>query len=122
MLPAMTKPDLSRLERYWNCHLTTTGRKSGKPRRVTIWYALGPGTVYLTGGSEEPQWCRNIRADGRVELEIGGQRLAGRARVIDDPAEGRAIRERFVRRYVLARLSRPFGGYTSSTPVVVEID
>jgi len=118
----VSRTDLSRLDRYWNCRLTTTGRKSGKPRGVTIWFALGPGTVYLTGGREEPQWCRNIRADGRVTLEIGGERLTGRARVIDDPGEAGAIRDRFVARYLLARLSRPFGGYTASTPVVVEVD
>lgn len=118
----MPQQDLTRLERFWNCRLTTRGRKSGLPRRVTIWFALSPGCVYLTGGAEEPQWCRNLRANDRVELGIGGERLTGRARVVEDLEEARAIRERFVSRYLLARLARPFGGYTTSTPVVVEID
>jgi hypothetical protein len=42
--------------------------------------------------------------------------------VVDDPDEGTAIRDRFVRKYLLARLSRWFGGYTRSVPVVVELE
>jgi deazaflavin-dependent oxidoreductase (nitroreductase family) len=117
----MAKPDLSDLEPHWNCRLTARGRKSGEPRSVTIWFALGPGIVYVTGSKGEPQWCRNIRACGDVELRIGSRTLKGRARVIDDAAEAEAIRQRFVERYLLARLSRPFGGYTDSVPVVIEI-
>ncbi len=117
----MPHRDLSHLESRWNCKLTTLGRKSGQPRRVTIWFALGSGVVYLTGNESTPQWCRNIRANGQVEIEIAGEKLVGRARVIDDPAEAAAIRQRFVQRYLLARLSRLFGGYTDSVAVVVEI-
>lgn len=116
----MSAVDLRSLERHWNCRLTVRGRRSGAPRTVTIWFALGPDCVYLTGGPEEPQWCRNARANPDVVVQIGSTRLRGRARVVDDPAQARAIRERFVRRYLLARASRLFGGYTRSVPVVVE--
>ncbi len=118
----MSTMDLSTLERYWNCRLTARGRKSGEPRSVTIWFALGDGRVYLTGSRTNPQWCRNVQAEPAVTLRIGPATLRGRARVIEDRGEGRAIRERFVRRYLLARLSRPFGGYRDSIPVAVEID
>ncbi len=118
----MPNADTKHLEPHWNCRLTTIGRKSGEPRQVTIWYALDSGRVLLTGSKSHPQWCRNIRANGRVELEIGGHRLAGTARICDDAAEGDAIRQAFVERYLLARLSRPFGGYTDSIPVVVDLD
>ena len=111
---------LGRLLRHWNCRLTSTGRKTGNPRTVTIWFALGEGVVYLTGSKEVPQWCRNLRANGDAVLEIGGLRMRGRARVVDDEDEGRQIRQRFVERYLLARLSRPFGGYSRSVPIVVE--
>jgi deazaflavin-dependent oxidoreductase (nitroreductase family) len=112
--------DLGRVSRYWNCRLTTIGRKTGNPRSVTIWFALGEGVVYLTGSKEVPQWCRNLRANGDAVLEIGGLRMRGRARLVEDEDEGRRIRQRFVERYLLARLSRPFGGYSRSLPVVVE--
>ena len=113
--------DAARLDRHWNCRLTTKGRRSGEPRSVTIWFVAEPGRVLLTGGAEGPQWSRNLRANPEVELRIGSETLRGRARVIDDPAQGDAIRDRFVRKYLLARLSRWFGGYTRSVPVVVEL-
>jgi deazaflavin-dependent oxidoreductase (nitroreductase family) len=112
--------DWAALDRHWNCRLSVRGRKSGQPRTVTIWYALGDGKIFLAGGADEPQWVRNARANGDVTVQIGATRVRGRARVVDDEAEAQAIRERFVRRYLLARLSRPFGGYTRSVPVVVE--
>jgi deazaflavin-dependent oxidoreductase (nitroreductase family) len=114
-------PDLEHLERYWNCRLTTRGRRSGEPREVTIWFALGAGTVYLTGSATHPHWCRNLLASPEVTLRIGTEKLLGTARVVEDPAEARAIRQRFVDRYWLARLSRPFGGYRDSIPVVVDV-
>ena len=110
------------LERYWNCHLTARGRVSGKPRRVTVWFALGPGTVYLTGGAEPPHWCRNVAAHEEVSLEIGPHRLIGRARIVPEGQGAEEIRNRFVDRYILARMARPFGGYTRSVAVEVVVE
>ena len=117
----MDAAESRRLDRRWNCRLTVTGRRSGKPRSVTIWFVLDGSTLYLTGGAEVPQWCRNLRAHPAVEIEIGGTKLRGVARVVEDPSEADAVRDRFVKKYLLARISRLFGGYTRSVPVVVEL-
>ena len=73
-------------------------------------------------GADGEQWRRNIAACPDVVLEIAGHRLVGRARPIDDETEAEAIRQCFVRRYLGARLARPFGGYTRSTAVRVGVD
>lgn len=119
--------DLRPLERHWNCRLTVRGRKSGAPRTVVMWFALDAeaGRIYLTGSGEPPHWVRNVRANeaagGAVTVQIGATRLRGRARAVDDPAEAEAIRLRFVRRYLGARLARALGrGYVDSTAVVVD--
>jgi hypothetical protein len=119
--------DLAPLERHWNCRLTVPGRKSGRPRTVTIWYALdaASGRVFLTGGAQMPHWCRNVRANqragGDAALEIGRTRLRGRAHLVEDPGEAEAIRRRFTRRYLGARIARALGrGYVDSVAVVVE--
>lgn len=117
----MSAIDFAALDRHWNCKLTARGRKSGEPRTVTIWFALGDGKVFLTGDAKGPNWLRNARAHPDVTVQIGGTRLRGRARVVDDPAEADAVRQRFVRRYLMARLARMIGtGYTDSTAVVVD--
>ena len=117
----MPDVDLQRLNRKWNCKLTTIGRKSGAPRTVVLWFALEDGWAYLAGGKQNPQWCRNVRADGAVTLEIAGHTLRGTAKVVEDPAEGQAVIGRILKKYVLARLSRPFGGYTNSVPVAIDL-
>lgn len=109
------------LAKRWNCRLTTVGRRSGSPRTATIWFVPEGNRVFLTGGPERPHWWRNLMACGDVTLEIGGRRLRGRGRVVEDPDEADAIRRRFLRRYWLARISRLFGGYTRSVAAVVEI-
>ncbi len=117
----MNDIDFAALDRHWNCQLSVRGRKSGKERSVTIWFALGDGKLFLTGDAKGPQWLRNARANPDVIVKIGNTRLRGRARVVEDPAEAELVRQRFVRRYLMARLARMLGsGYTDSTAVVID--
>ncbi len=67
------------------CHLQTTGRSSGRPRTIEIWFATDGERIYLLAGDgDRAHWVRNLRADPRVRTRIGGRTLEGRARVIDD--------------------------------------
>jgi len=46
------------------CYLTTTGRISGNPHRIEIWFALFEETVYLMAGDRDrSDWIRNLQAD-----------------------------------------------------------
>jgi deazaflavin-dependent oxidoreductase (nitroreductase family) len=117
----MSAIDFAALDRHWNCQLSVRGRKTGVERSVTIWFALGDGKIFLTGDAKGPQWLRNARANPDVIVKIGNTRVRGRARVVEDPAEAESVRQRFVRRYLMARLARMLGsGYTDSTAVVVD--
>lgn len=65
------------------CYLTTTGRRSGRPHTVEMWFALHEGTLYcLAGGGEDADWVRNIRHDGAVGVRINSRRAAARGRVV----------------------------------------
>jgi deazaflavin-dependent oxidoreductase (nitroreductase family) len=118
----LDEPTRRALERAWNCKLITVGRKSGELRSVTIWFALDGDDIVLTGGPDGPHWYRNLVACEDVELRIGRHHLHGRAQAVEDEAAAEAVRERFVRRYLAARLSRPFGGYTRSVAARVAIE
>ena len=53
------------------CHVTTTGRVSGLPRRIEIWYLdRADGLYLLSGNGERSDWVRNMRADSRVAVEL----------------------------------------------------
>lgn len=57
--------------------LTTTGRRSGRPRTVPVMYVPGaePVLVASNGGSpSHPSWYLNLRAEPRAEIEIEGRR------------------------------------------------
>ncbi|MGZ8512081.1 MAG: nitroreductase/quinone reductase family protein [Candidatus Limnocylindria bacterium] len=76
------------------CHLQTTGRVTGRPRTIEIWFALEGTRLYLlAGGRDEAHWVRNLRANPAVRVRLGGRTLDGHAREIEgDPAEPLARR------------------------------
>ena len=73
------------------CYLTTTGRKSGKPHEIEIWFAVddqgAPAMYMMAGGRDRADWVRNLRKTPQVTVRIAGQTNPGRARVIDAAAE-----------------------------------
>ena len=76
------------------CDITTTGRTSGKPRRIEIWYVLIDGQVYITGTPGPRDWYANLLAQPRFVFHIkegAHADLPARALPITDPAERRRI-------------------------------
>jgi deazaflavin-dependent oxidoreductase (nitroreductase family) len=84
-------------------YLTTTGRRTGLPREIEIWFTHRAGRCYLVAESgERAQWVRNLRADPRVRWRIGANTYAGRARMVDrlrEAALAAAVRARFEVKY-----------------------
>jgi deazaflavin-dependent oxidoreductase (nitroreductase family) len=79
------------------CYLTTTGRVSGAPHRIEIWFALREGTAYLlSGGRDRSDWVRNIVASPEVVLEIGSRRITTNARLIEPGTDEDAIARRLL--------------------------
>lgn len=71
-------------------YLTTTGRRTGLPREIEIWYAELDGRYYLISElRERADWVRNSVAEPRVRFRIGrdGDVVEGRARMVGDAAE-----------------------------------
>lgn len=82
------------LERGLTCDITTTGRRSGLPRRIEIWYFVVDGRVYLTGTPGPRDWLANLRVDPRLTFHVkegASADLAARAAIVDDPDERRRV-------------------------------
>jgi deazaflavin-dependent oxidoreductase (nitroreductase family) len=67
--------------------LTTTGRRSGQPRPVTL-YAYDDGDDLVVVGSrggaaKDPQWVGNLRAEPRATVRRGREVLEVSAEEID---------------------------------------
>jgi deazaflavin-dependent oxidoreductase (nitroreductase family) len=87
---------LASLARDRTIDITTTGARSGRPRRIEIWAWVAGGVVYLTGTPGRRDWYANLKANPAFTLHIkrGVQvDLPARARPIEDPGERRAIFE-----------------------------
>jgi deazaflavin-dependent oxidoreductase (nitroreductase family) len=77
------------------CYVTTTGRTTGRPHRIEIWFAaaLGRDTIYLlAGGRERADWVRNITAHPACVVEINGARYDGTGRLIEGTDEDEIAR------------------------------
>ena len=82
------------------CYLTTTGRRSGEPHRIEIWFALVDGVVYLlSGGGDRSDWVRNLELSPDVVLEIGGEKRTTTARLVADRDEDELARRVVVEKY-----------------------
>jgi deazaflavin-dependent oxidoreductase (nitroreductase family) len=105
------------------CYLTTTGRSSGEPREIELWFGLEGSTVYLLSGMQErSNWVRNLIADPAVAVTIAGRRFDGRARIVDDPDE-----DALARRLLLDKYAQGYSGdltdyRQNALPVAIEIE
>ncbi len=77
--------------------ITTTGRRSGLPRRIEIVFHNFDGRIYISGlpSRRKRAWIANLEADPHLTLHLKGRRvtadLPATARVINDEAERQAI-------------------------------
>jgi deazaflavin-dependent oxidoreductase (nitroreductase family) len=69
-------------------YLTTTGRRTGLPREIEIWFTERGGHFYVIAEHRDrANWVRNIRANLHVHVRAGDRRFAGTARLVDDERE-----------------------------------
>jgi deazaflavin-dependent oxidoreductase (nitroreductase family) len=82
--------------------ITTTGRRSGEPRRIEIVYHVFDGRIYISGmprADRRRSWLANLEADSHLTIHLKNGLVAdvpATARIIDDPTERRAIMERII--------------------------
>jgi deazaflavin-dependent oxidoreductase (nitroreductase family) len=106
------------------CYLTTTGRRTGRPHTIEIWFAVDDGHLYLlAGGGESADWVRNLRAEPRVGLRLGEQEGPARARVVDADEQDRqqAARRMLAGKYQQWRPGEPLSGW-AQTALLVELE
>lgn len=87
------------LSRGHRIDITTTGRQTGRPRRIEIVFHNFDGRIYISGlpRRERRSWLANLAAEPRFTFHLKGPvkaDLPARARIIDDPVEREAILRR----------------------------
>lgn len=82
------------------CYLTTTGRTSGEPRTIEIWFGSEGTSLYLLAGSRErSHWVRNLLQQPAATVRIAGHEFAITARVVTGPEEDALARRLLLAKY-----------------------
>src|SRR5262245_50491584 len=89
------------------CYLTTTGRVTGKPHEIEIWFALHTEDTtqlaMMAGGGLKSDWVRNLAKTPDVTIRISTIIYPATARIIagGDPEEA------WIRRALVEKYRRP---------------
>jgi deazaflavin-dependent oxidoreductase (nitroreductase family) len=99
--------------------ITTTGRRTGEPRRIEIWMVDVDGRFFITGTTGRRDWLANLNADPHLVVH-----LKRRARV-DLRAVATPVADAATRRTVLEhansawyRGEEPLDALVESAPMV----
>ncbi len=122
----MTRADsreiLDAFARAQVCYLTTTGRVTGRPHTIEIWFALHGRTLYfLAGDGRRSDWVRNISRSPDVKIRVGRRIVEGRGRIVREAGE-----EEQARRIVYEKYAPTYSGdltewRNEATPVAVDL-
>lgn len=88
------------------CYITTTGRKTGRPHTIEIWFGTeGTDTIYVLAGSGmRADFVQNLLKHPAATVRIGSRDAPERratARLVTDASE-----DALARRLLLAKYSR----------------
>jgi deazaflavin-dependent oxidoreductase (nitroreductase family) len=103
---AATKQEIqTALQRGQTIDITTTGRRTGKPRRLEIVSHNIAGRIYISGSpsTRRRSWLANLDSNPHLIFH-----LKGRVRA-DLPATARVIEDETERRAILPHIAREWG-------------
>jgi deazaflavin-dependent oxidoreductase (nitroreductase family) len=92
------------LERDRTIDITTTGKKTGRPRRKEIWFHNIDGRLYITGTPGRRDWYANLVANPEFTFHL---KQSVRA---DLSARATPILDKARRRDIIASIHRKLGG------------
>jgi deazaflavin-dependent oxidoreductase (nitroreductase family) len=91
------------LQRGGTIDITTTGRRTGRPRRIEIVFHRIDGRIWISGlpSPRKRAWLGNLEADPRLTFH-----LKGPIATADLPATARVVVDETERRHILERVAR----------------
>lgn len=116
-------PDLTTFSSQDYCYLTTTGRRSGQPHEIEIWFGVDGSTLYLlSGGGEKSDWVRNLKAQPQVSVRIGKQVFAATARLVAEDGEEQLARRLLAAKYYGWREGKRLNNWArTALPVALDV-
>ncbi|HKW05385.1 MAG TPA: nitroreductase family deazaflavin-dependent oxidoreductase [Nitrososphaerales archaeon] len=63
-------------------HVTTIGRKTGRPHEVELWFAYSDSKVYLSHEGKYTDWMMNLAKNHMVSAKIGSVKFNATAKIL----------------------------------------
>lgn len=116
-------PPFARLADRDFAYLTTTGRRTRRPHRIEIWFAVDGERLYLlSGGRGRADWVKNIRRTPQVRIQLGSRTISSRARVVRGAREDRHARELLDAKYMGWRAGKKLSSWArDALPVAIDL-
>ena len=113
---------LSNLKNEEYCYLTTTGRVTGNPHEIEIWFGLNDRTLYLLSeGREKSDWVKNLLKTPAVKVRVAKKHFHAKARLVTDEQEELMARKMLAGKYQQWRIGQKFSQW-ARTALVMGID
>jgi deazaflavin-dependent oxidoreductase (nitroreductase family) len=99
--------------------ITTTGRRSGQPRRIEIWMLDVDGRFFITGTPGRRDWLANLVEQPAFVVHLKRRAhldLPARATVVSDPATRRLVLEHLNAHWY--RTQSPLDDLVATAPMV----
>ena len=106
------------------CYLTTTGRRTGNPHTIEIWFAAPPDqpTLYLlAGGGYHADWVKNIQHNPAAQVRLARQTFSGLGRIVQDHDEEMLARRLVVKKYYGRDRVNSSGWEATALPVALDL-
>jgi deazaflavin-dependent oxidoreductase (nitroreductase family) len=97
-------------------YLTTTGRISGAPREIEIWFVESHGKFYILAEHfHNAQWVKNINHNPRVHVRVDDREFDATGRVLDENRDRDAW-------LIAQRIAREKYGWGEGLPIEISPD
>ncbi len=114
---------LSRLTKEDFCYLTTTGRVSGRPHEIEIWFGVQQSRIYLMAGDPGSDWVKNLLKEPKVTVRIAQYHFTGTARPVSDEQEEMMARNLLADKYKEREADGSLSEWArTALPVAIELE
>ena len=105
------------------CYLTTTGRVTGKPHEIEIWFGVDNTSIYLlSGGMDKSDWVKNLLKDSTVSVRIAEHTFTGIARLVKEEKEETMARYLLAEKYQEWETGRTLSEWArTALPVAIDL-
>ena len=118
------KESIAALAKENYCYITTTGRVTGKPHEIEIWFWINEGALYLLSGDmDRSDWVRNLKKNPSVTVRIAKHTFTGTARIVSDAKEDKMARYLLAEKYQEWEQGKRLSGWArTALPVRIDLE